>query len=100
MQELSVRWIASKYLLLHTSKSNWSTHSLIDAVIVKLNQTEAVLGKEHFAKEFKLEAIRQVVERGFSVADFAKRLGVSTQRLYKSIRATQPTGEEKNKTEV
>ena len=35
------------------------------------------MGKEHLTKEFKLEAVREVVERGFSVADFAKRLGVS-----------------------
>ena len=34
------------------------------------------MGKEHFAEEFELEAVKQVVERGFSVADVAKRLGV------------------------
>lgn len=33
------------------------------------------MGKEHFAEEFKLEAVRQVVERGFSVGDVVKRLG-------------------------
>ena len=32
----------------------------------------------HFAEEFREEAVRQVVERGYSVADVAKRLGVST----------------------
>lgn len=58
------------------------------------------MGKEHFAEEFKLEAVRQVVERGFSVTDVAKRLGVSAQSLYKWVRATQSTGEEKNKTEL
>ena len=58
------------------------------------------MGKEHFAEEFKLEAVRQVVERGFSVADVAKRLGVSAQILYKWVRATQPTREEINKTEL
>jgi len=58
------------------------------------------MGKLHFAEEFRLEAVRQVVERGFSVADVAKRLGVSAQSLYKWVRATQPPGEEINKTEL
>ena len=58
------------------------------------------MGKEYFAEEFKLEAVRQVIELGFSVADVAKRLGVSAQSLYKWVRATQPTGEEINKTEL
>ena len=51
------------------------------------------MGKKHFAEEFNLESVRQVVERGFSVADVAKRLGVSAQSLYKWVRPTQPTGE-------
>jgi len=29
---------------------------------------------ERFAEEFKSEAVRQVVERGYTVADVAKRL--------------------------
>ena len=58
------------------------------------------MGKGHFAEEFKLEAVRQVVERGFSVADVAKLLVVSAQSLYKWVRAIQPTGEEINKTEL
>lgn len=39
--------------------------------------------RERFAEEFKSEAVRQVVERGYTVADVAKRLGVSAQSLYK-----------------
>lgn len=35
------------------------------------------MARERFAEEFKSEAVRQVVERGYSVADVAKRLGVS-----------------------
>jgi transposase len=58
------------------------------------------MGKEHFAEEFKLEAVRQVVERGFSVADVAKRLGVSAQSLYKWVRAVQPSSEDIGKQEL
>ena len=34
-----------------------------------------------FTEEFKLEAVKQVVERGFGVADVSKRLGVSSHSL-------------------
>ncbi len=35
-----------------------------------------------FTEEFKFEAVKQVVERGFGVADVSKRLGVSSHSLY------------------
>ena len=35
-----------------------------------------------FTEELKLEAVKQVVERGFGVADVSKRLGVSSHSLY------------------
>jgi len=43
-----------------------------------------------FAEEFKQEAVKQVVERGYSVSDVAKRLGVSVQSLYKWVKAYSP----------
>jgi len=48
------------------------------------------MGKTHFAEEFKQEAVRQVVERGYSVSDVSKRLGVSIQGLYKWVKAYAP----------
>jgi len=36
--------------------------------------------KARFTEEFKQEAIKQVLERGYTVPDVAKRLGVSAQR--------------------
>jgi len=35
-----------------------------------------------YTEEFKLEAIKQITERGHSVADVAGRLGISTHSLY------------------
>ena len=35
-----------------------------------------------FTEKFKLEVVKQVVERGFGVADVSKRLGVSSHSLY------------------
>ncbi len=40
-----------------------------------------VTARERFAEEFKSEAVRQVVERSYTVADVAKRLGASALSL-------------------
>lgn len=58
------------------------------------------MAKEHFASEFKLEAMRQVVERGYTVADVPKRLGVSAQSLYKWVKASSPSDKQKDKVEL
>ena len=38
--------------------------------------------RPNFTEEFKIDAIKQITERGYSVADVSKRLGVSTHSLY------------------
>ncbi len=53
-----------------------------------------------FAEEFRDEAVRQVVERGYGVTDVAKRLGVSAQSLYKWVKVVKPTDEDKDKVEL
>ena len=40
------------------------------------------MGKGNFTEDFRLDAIKQITERGHSVADVSKRLGVSTHSLY------------------
>lgn len=40
------------------------------------------MSKVRFTEEFKKDAIKQVTERGHSVADVSRRLGVSTHSLY------------------
>lgn len=37
---------------------------------------------KRYTEEFKIEAVKQVTERGYSVADVAKRLGTTTHSLY------------------
>jgi transposase len=37
---------------------------------------------KRYPEEFKREAVKQVVERGYSVAEVAERLGVCTKTLY------------------
>jgi transposase len=45
---------------------------------------------QRFPPEFKEEAVRQIVERGYSVADVSARLGVSAHSLYKWVKAIKP----------
>ena len=40
------------------------------------------MGKANFTEDFRLDAIKQITERGHSVADVSMRLGVSTHSLY------------------
>lgn len=41
---------------------------------------------QRFTEEFRVEAIKQVTERGFAVKDVSQRLGVSTHSLYQWIK--------------
>ena len=45
---------------------------------------------QRYTPEFKEEAVKQVVERGYTVAEVAERLGVSQHSLYKWVNATSP----------
>ena len=40
------------------------------------------MSKPRYTVEFKAEAVKQVTDRGYSVAEVADRLGVSTHSLY------------------
>jgi len=37
---------------------------------------------KRYTEEFKIEAVKQVMERGYSVAEVAERLGTTTHSLY------------------
>ena len=41
------------------------------------------MSNQRYTPEFKDEAVRQVTERGHTVAEVSERLGVSTRSLYK-----------------
>ena len=40
------------------------------------------MGKPNFSDEFKRDAVTQITERGYPVAEVSQRLGVSTHSLY------------------
>jgi transposase len=58
------------------------------------------MSSQRFAPEFKDEAVRQVLERGYPVTEVAQRLGVSAHSLYKWIKAVKPNKSEQHATEL
>ncbi|MFI8614293.1 transposase, partial [Acidovorax sp. NPDC077693] len=42
--------------------------------------------KQPYPEEFKIEAVKQITERGHRVADVSARIGVSQHSLYKWIK--------------
>jgi transposase len=44
------------------------------------------MSSKRFTEEFRIEAVKQVTERGHSVKDVSERLGVSTWSLYNWIK--------------
>ncbi|QDR32652.1 transposase [Pseudomonas aeruginosa] len=58
------------------------------------------MSTQRFTPEFKAEAVRQVIERGYSVAEIAARLSVSTHSLYKWVKAVPPDKSEKQASEL
>jgi len=43
---------------------------------------EVNMSSKRYTEEFKIEAVRQVIDRGYSVAEVADRLGTTTHSLY------------------
>lgn len=48
------------------------------------------MSSQRYTPEFKDEAVRQVTERGYTVAEVSQRLGVSAHSLYKWVKAVKP----------
>ena len=48
------------------------------------------MSSQRYSPEFKDEAVRQIVDRGYSVTDVSERLGVSAHSLYKWVKAVKP----------
>ena len=50
------------------------------------------MSSKRYTDEFKIEAVRQVTDRGFKVAEVAERLGVTTHSLYAWLRTFGKSG--------
>lgn len=44
------------------------------------------MSSKRFPEEFKIEAVKQVTDSGYSVAEVASRLGVSQHSLYTRVK--------------
>jgi transposase len=53
-----------------------------------------------FTPEFKEEAVRQIIDRKYSVAEVSARLGVSAHSLYQWVKAVAPDKTEKQASEL
>lgn len=58
------------------------------------------MSTQRYTLEFKEEAVRHVVERGYLVPEVAGGLGVSAHSLYKWVKAVMPTKDEKQSAEL
>ena len=54
------------------------------------------MSAKRYPEEFKIEAVKQIVDRGYPVAEVAKRLDVTTHSLYAWVKKYGPDSEEHN----
>ena len=58
------------------------------------------MSNQRYSPEFKDEAVRQVLDRGYSVAEVSERLGVSAHSIHKWVKAIKPDKSEEQATEL
>jgi len=58
------------------------------------------VSSQRYSPEFKDEAVRQIIERGYTVAEVSERLGVSSHSLYKWVKAVKPDKTEQDAAEL
>lgn len=54
---------------------------------------------QRFTEEFKIQAVKQVTDQGYSVASVSERLGVTSSSLYNWIKAYGAASEEHNQSQ-
>jgi transposase len=58
------------------------------------------MSNQRYSAEFRDEAVRQVLDRKYSVKEVSERLGVSAHSLYKWVRAVKPSPEKRHDEEL
>jgi transposase len=58
------------------------------------------MSSQRYSKEFKNEAVKQVTERGHSVSDVSKCLGVSSNSLYAWVSASRGSKSDSGSTDA
>ena len=81
-------------------RADWTAAGLVDKPRPSFEHRRQLVSSQRFSPEFKEEAVRQVVERGYGVPDVAARLGVSAHSLYKWVKAASPDRSEQQSKEL
>ena len=58
------------------------------------------MANQKYTAEFREEAVRQVLDRGYSVREVSENLGVSKHSLYKWVKDVRPTPEKRRDEEL
>ena len=58
------------------------------------------MGNHRYTQEFREEAVRQVLDRGYSIKEVSENLGVSTHSLYKWVKVARPSEKSSAKQEL
>ena len=66
----------------------WTAPVSVDTfVLFHEHRKEDDMSGQRYTPEFKDEAVKQVLDRGYSVAEVSERLGVTPHSLYKWVNA-------------
>jgi len=80
--------------------AKWTAPRQVDNPGLSFEHRRQSMSAQRFTPEFKEEAVKQVTEKGLSVAEVAVRLGVSTHSLYKWVKAVSPVRSEQQSQEL
>lgn len=58
------------------------------------------MSSQRYSPEFKDEAVRQIVDRSYSVAEVSEHMGVSSHSLYKCVKAVKSDKTEEQAAEL
>ena len=86
--------------VLERNETFWTAPGTVDISSLCFEHRRKSMSTQRFTPEFKAETVRQVIERGYSVAETAERLGVSTHSLYKWVKSVTPDKTEKQASEL
>jgi len=68
----------------------WADLGFMDISSLSYRHREKCMSNQRCSPEFKEEAVCQIVDRGYSVAEVSERLGASVHSLYKWVKAVTP----------
>ena len=68
----------------------WTVPSIVDDSELLLSLAVSHMTSQRYSPEFKDEAVRQIIDRDYSVTEVSQRLGASSHSLYKWVKVVKP----------